>query len=145
MLIDILISIIFYFILVFLSINLLGFFVRGFFIDPELNRIEKEGADFLKEEVKKIKRADVWANIAGLTLILVFLYCLAHFWNVGVMAVALIIMAGRLPDLIWEIKNGKKMTRANAGLLPKNILYYISTFLPWLGLPLLYYFLYGFK
>jgi hypothetical protein len=47
-------------------------------------------------------------NIIALILIIGFIYSLLHFWNIGVALSAIIIMAGRLPDLIWEIKHGKK-------------------------------------
>jgi len=48
-------------------------------------------------------------------------------------------MAGRLPDLLWEIEHGKK---TDPKLMKKNALYYISVFLPWVAFPVLYYSLY---
>lgn len=129
----------------YLSINLLGFLVRGLFSNPELNNLKEEGSDFVKNEIKKSERADKWINIFALIANIVFLYLLFHFWNFGVMLVAIMIMAGRLPDLLWEIKHGEKMTRAKANLLSKNILFYISAFLPWLSFPVLYYFLNFYK
>lgn len=138
---NILITILFYLILMYLSINLLGFLVRGLFYDPEINRLKQEGHEFIKNEIKKSERADKIINVIALILIVTFFYFLFHFWNIGVVAVAVIIMIGRLPDLIWEIKHGVKI---NPKMMDKNVLYYMSAFLPWIGLPLLYYFIYIF-
>ena len=122
------------------SVNLLGLLVRGLFTNPELDKLEKETEhDFLKKEIAKSKKADKAINIIALVLIIAFSYALFHFWNIGVLAVALIIMAGRLPGLLWEIKNGRKV---DPDLMKKNALYYITSFLPWVGLPLLYFSLY---
>jgi len=144
MIIHILISIIFYFVLLWLSVNLLGLLVRGLFVNPELDKLKSESGDFIKREVEKSERTDKLINIISLILIIVYLYLLFHFWNIGVMVVALIIMVERLPDLMWEIKNGRKLTRAEVKALPHNTIFYITSFLPWLCLPLLYYFLYYF-
>lgn len=139
MIIHILVSITFFFVLMYLSVNLLGYFVRGIF-SPDYDKLKQEQThEFMKKEVEKIQRADKWITVVALILIVGFLYSLLHFWNVGVMAVAVIIMAGRLPDLLWEIKHGKK---TDPKLLKKNALYYISAFLPWVGFPVLYYSLY---
>jgi Flp pilus assembly protein TadB len=140
MIINVLLSIVFYFILIYLSVNLLGFFVRGFFSNPEFNKLESEGSDFVKNEIKKSKSADKWINVVALVLIIAYLYLLFHFWNIGVMAVAIILMATRLPDLLWEIKHGRKIDKS----APKNVLSYITTLLTWGMLPVLYYFVYHF-
>ncbi len=141
MIIHILISVVFFFILMYLSVNLLGLFVRGLFSNPELDRLKQEGHEFIKHEIEKSQRADKWINFIALILIVTYLYLLFHFWNIGVMAAAIIIMAGRLPDLIWDIEHGKK---TDPKLMKKNALYYISAFLPWLAFPVLYYSLYHF-
>ena len=135
----ILISIGFYFVLVYLSVNLLGFLVRGLFSNLGLDRLEKEGSDFIKEQVKKSKNADKWINVLALILFIAYFYLILHFWNIGVMLVVIMIMAGRLPDLIWEIKHGRRITSLNIKLLPHDFLFYITSFLPWAELPILYY------
>lgn len=126
----------------YLSVNLLGFLVRGLFSNLELDRLSKEGSEFIKKEVEKSQRADKLINIIALVLIVAYLYSLFHFWNIGVLITGLIIMVGRLPDLIWDIKHGKK---TDPKLMKKNALFYISAFLSWLGLPILYYSLYLIK
>ena len=122
-----------------LSTNLLGLFVRGLFSNPELDKLKQEGHEFIKHEIEKSQRADKWINIIAFILIFVFFYALFHFWNIGVVVAAVIIMIGRLPDLIWEIKHGRK---TDPKLMEKNALYYISAFLPWVALPVLYFSLY---
>ncbi len=141
MVVNILISVGFYFILMLLSTNLLGLFVRGLFSNPELDKLKQEGHEFIKHEIEKSQRADKWINIIALILIFAYFYALFHFWNIGVVAAAGIIMVGRLPDLIWEIKHGKK---TDPKLMEKNAMYYISAFLPWVALPVLYFSLYRF-
>lgn len=139
MIIHILISVVFFFILMLISTNLLGLFVRGLFSNPELDKLKQEGHEFIKREVEKSQRAEKWVNITALVLIIVYYYLLFHFWNIGVVAAAIILMIGRLPDLLWEIKHGKK---TDPTLMKKNTMYYISSFLPWLALPVLYFSLY---
>jgi len=138
----IIISVVFYFVLMLLSTNLLGLLVRGLFSNPELDRLKREGHEFIKNEIEKSQRAEKWVNITALLLIIVYFYLLFHFWNLGVVVAAIILMAGRLPDLLWEIKHGKK---TDLTLMKKNAMYYITSFLPWVALPILYFSLYYWK
>jgi len=142
--VHILITIAFYFILMLLSTNLLGLFVRGLFTNPNLEKLESESHELIKQEIKKTERVGKWLNITAFLAIIGYLYATFHFWNIGVTAVALLLMIVRLPDLIWEIKTGKKITIGVARSIPKNALYFITTFLNWAALPVLYYFLYHF-
>lgn len=121
--------------------NLLGLLVRGLFTNPELDKLKQDSHEFIKKEIEKSQRADKWLNFIALILILTYLFLLFHFWNIGVVACAVIVMIGRLPDLLWEIKHGKK---TDPSQMKKDFMYYISAFLPWLGLPVLYFSLYGF-
>ena len=107
--VHILITIAFYFILMLLSTNLLGLFVRGLFTNPNLEKLESEGHELIKQEIKKTERVGKWLNITAFLAIIGYLYATFHFWNIGVTAVALLLMIVRLPDLIWEIKTGKKL------------------------------------
>lgn len=140
MIIDILKTIVFFFILMYLSINLLGYFVRGLFTIPELDKVKQaQTHDFMKREVEKYQNTDKWITFFSFVLSLVYFFCLIYFWNIGVLIASIIIMIGRLPDLLWEIEHGR-MTSPE--LMKKNTLYYISAFLPWLAFPILYYSLY---
>lgn len=141
MIVHILITVGFFLILMYLSVNLLGLFVRGLFPQQELNRIKKEAPGFItvagsdEKYIQQQKRT----TIIALVLNIAFFYLLFRIWNIDVVAAAAIIMVGRLPDLLWDIKHGKK---TDPKLMKHNVLYYISAFLPWLGLPILYYSLY---
>lgn len=128
-------------VLMYLSVNLLGFLVRGLFTNPELEKLKREGHDFIKQEIERSQSIDKKINYIALVLIAGYFYGLLRIWNIGVVLAALVIMAGRLPDLIWEIKHGKRL---NTNEMDKNATYYITAFLPWLALPILYYSLYGF-
>jgi hypothetical protein len=127
----------------YLSVNLLGLFVRGLFPQQELNRIKKEAPQFItiagsdEKYIHQQKRTTVIA----LVLNIAFFCLLFRIWNIGVVAVVVVIMAGRLPDLLWDIKHGR---RTEPRLMKRDFLYYASSFLPWLGLPVLYYSLYYF-
>jgi hypothetical protein len=145
MILRIFLSLLLYFAMMFLSVNLLGLFVRGLFVNTEIERLKREGDDFIKKEIEKSENADKKLNLIAIILIIIYLFALFYFWNIGVVLAAIMIMGGRLPDLIWEIKNGKKMTRANAVLQEKNFIYFASAFLPWLAFPVLYYFLNFYK
>lgn len=137
----ILISVAFCIILMILSVNLLGLFIRGLFPQQELNRIKKEAPEFItiagkdKEYIHQQKRTTIITLILNIT----FFYLLFRIWNIGVVIAAIIIMFGRLPDLLWDIKHDKK---TDPKLMKKNALYYISAFLPWLAIPILYFSLY---
>lgn len=139
MIVQVLVSVGFYFVLMYLSVNLLGLIVRGLFSNPELDRLKREEHEFIKQEIEKSQRADKWTNLIVLVLIFAYFYALFHFWNIGVVAAVAIIMVGRLPDLMWEIRHGKKI---DPKLTKKDVMYYISVFLPWLALPVLYFSLY---
>lgn len=141
MIIHILISVVFFFILMYLSVNLLGLFVRGLFPKLELDRIKKEGLEHIKHNIKEYQHQQIRITIIALILNITFFYLLFRIWNIGVVIAAIIIMAGRLPDLLWDIEHGKK---TDPKLMKKNALYYISAFLPWLAFPVLYYSLYHF-
>ena len=139
--------------LMYISVNLIGFFVRGLIVNPDLDllRLKEEGYgdEFIEKslamEYKKnepaAKRSNIIMTTIALVLILIYFYLLSLFWNIGVTSIAGIFMLTRLPDLIWEIKNGKKITLKN---MPKNTLDYLTTSIDWLALPALFYFLYYF-
>jgi hypothetical protein len=129
-------AIIGWFVLALLSTNLLGLLVRGMFRDPEIDRLINEGHQSVKQEASKSRRADTFLNIAAVALIVVYLYLLGRFSNVFFVIVAMTLMATRLPDLLWEIKHGRKL---NVNEMPKNWFFYLTTSLDWCSLPGLWY------
>lgn len=113
-----------YFILLYLSINLLGMIVRGFY-----DKIDNSGVDpILHNEVKKLNRAGNFTTLVFIVLTAGYYYLLYHFWNIGVVLTAAMLMMGRLQDLLWEIHNGRKVTTKDR---PKGIVSIFSTVLDW--------------
>ncbi len=74
MIVHILISVGFFLVLMYLSINLLGLFVRGLFTNPEFEKLKKEGHEFIKREIEKSEKADKWVNLTALILIAIYFY-----------------------------------------------------------------------
>jgi len=126
-----------WFILMYLSTNLLGLFLRGLFSNPELDKLEKEGHELIKEEMKKNRRANTIVNIVALILLAGFLYLLFHFLNMFAVIAALILMAARTPDLICEIRFGKKIKETPLGWLG-----FVTSILSWGSLPVFWYAIY---
>jgi hypothetical protein len=126
-------------ILLIVSANLVGFLVRGFFTNPEMDRLAVEGDDIIKGEVQEYYGTQRKMNVFALILITVFILGLYYFWNIGVVIAALIIMASRVPDLVWEIKYGRKLRMKDMARPPFHLL---STALSWISLPVLWYALY---
>jgi hypothetical protein len=126
-------------VLLFVCTNLVGFLVRGLVTDPEMAQLQAEGHDFMKSIMREHRKADHKANIVALILILAFLVALYQFWNAGVVVAALIIMAARIPDLIWEIKHGRKLRLRE---MTQVALWMLTAVLSWVSLPVLWYALY---
>ncbi|MER3570196.1 MAG: hypothetical protein C4348_01105 [Patescibacteria group bacterium] len=152
--IHILISIVFNLILWFLSINLLGFFVRSvFFAFLEVEYLRSKVLDTLKlpevvrkwteEKIEKAQRNSILFGFVVLLLIIGYLYATYYFGNIGITVVALMHMISRLPDLLWEIITGQDRP-FSIKTYPKNVLFYITPILWWATFPVLYYFLYHF-
>ncbi|MEO7311099.1 MAG: hypothetical protein ABIX01_11925 [Chitinophagaceae bacterium] len=102
-----------YFVLLFVGTNLIGLIVRSF--------LTKGG------------------GITGIIFSLIaagYLYCLYHFFNIGVATAGLVHMITRIPDLLFEIRTGEKVSNTNK---PKGPLYITTSILSWLTLPLLWY------
>jgi hypothetical protein len=143
MVLNLILTTIYFIVLLFISVNLLGFFVRGLYED-NYNNLRTDGTEFVKKEIGKLDSIDTRCNIIGLLSLICFLFILFYFWNIGLVIVSCIMMISRLPDLLWEIKNKKKLTSGEANELPKNVVHYLTTFSWVLEIPLLYYSLFIF-
>jgi hypothetical protein len=129
------ITVVAWLILMFISTNLTGLLVKGFFPNPQMEKIVA-GDEFLTNEYQRDQR---WVNIVAVVLIILLLAALYYFWNIGLVIAALMLMAARVPDLIWEIKNGRAL---QMGDMKRPRFYVLSTLLPWVSLPVLWYALY---
>ncbi len=130
-----------YFILMFLCTNLVGMVVRGFFEDKNLEKLKqnKETPQFIKKEIKKSNIADSIITLLFALINVAFLYVLFAFINIWAVVAALLLMVSRIPDLLWEIRNGKKITKEN---MPKSPLYIITSIMDWVALPAICYAIY---
>ena len=79
------------------------------------------------------RMATVLGYAAG-PLGIVYLYALLRYFGFGVLAAATMLMVARLPDLLWEIRNRKRISR---GAGPKGAVAVLATLLMWAALPVL--------
>jgi hypothetical protein len=95
-------------VLVYIGTNLIGMLVRGLALTYEMKKILAKGSSpFRKVAAEFYKPSEEKrVTLTALLLIVVFLGVLYYFWNIGVVAAAVVIMAARIPDLLWEIKHG---------------------------------------
>jgi hypothetical protein len=117
-----------YLILLFIGTNLIGGVVRGFLVAGTVNT---------NQQAKEIYgRAGGTVTVIFILLLLGYLYVLYYFFNIWVVIAAIVLIIVRMPDLIWEIRNGQKITLRT---MPKNLSGIILNILSWAVLPLLWY------
>ncbi|MFC1781120.1 hypothetical protein ACFLZ8_02515 [Planctomycetota bacterium] len=128
-----------YLIILKVSINLIGLVVRGLLdtspsipdeASPQLTKI-------FKTEIRKNKQANILMTFISIILTIAFFYALFHFWNIGLAVIAGIIMVAYLPDLLWEIKTGKRVSKTN--MPPWKFISNLSVLIMLLCLPLTWY------
>ncbi|MFL6758482.1 MAG: hypothetical protein ACJ8FR_00735 [Sphingomonas sp.] len=118
---------------------MVGFLVRGFFPNPAMQKLAVDSDDFINALAQDHQRSERRMNFVAAALITAFLFALYHFWNIGLVIAAVIIMAARVPDLIWEIKHGSKLRLID---MRRPRFYILSTVLSWVSLPVVWYALY---
>lgn len=130
-------------VLTLVGINLIGYVVRGFF-PPALPTDTSEGRlkELLASEARRFHAANNVMTLVGIVLTAAYLFALYRYWNVALAIAAVLVMVSRLPDLLWEIKTGTKVTQENA---PQSVIYYVGQLLWLLALPLTWYSLCGWK
>jgi len=129
-------TIVAWFIIMLISVNLLGYVVRGLLWSP--TSMEEKVAKIVFKDMPNREPMTPTFNFVITLVAIVFtgayFFILYHFWNIGLVAAAGIIMFSRLPDLLWEIKNGVKVTRT---IGPKLGYLFALEFL--LSFPLIWY------
>jgi hypothetical protein len=97
-------------VLTYVGINLIGMLIWGFVraevAEEELSKVN----DSLKEVASKYynSKFERKTNVGVASLIIIYLGILLYFWNVGVVIIAVMIMFARIPNLLWEIKHGRR-------------------------------------
>lgn len=120
--------------------NLIGLLVRGFFTSPEMENLiagDDDVSKLLRQDYQSNNRV---ANIIALTLIIIFLSALYYFWNIGLVIAALMLMAARIPDLIWEIRHGRNVDHFEMILQPRS--YRLISMINYASVPVIWYALY---
>ncbi len=120
-----------YFILMFVGTNLLGIVVRG--LRPTF---KKDSDGNLVSIVDTSSSGSVIMTILFSAISIAYFFALYHYWNIGIMTAGLILMFTRLPDLLFEIKNGVKINATN---MPKKNIDVVLNIFSWLALPLIWY------
>lgn len=136
-------SLIGYFILMIITSNLTGMVVRGFFVqDTDFEDFIKKGRPrpYTTKGVSMGERADKRITIVFSIIAILFLYLLYRFLNIWAIFAALLLVFSRVPDLIWEIKVGKKVTLKEK---PKGGIYSFTGILVIVALPVLWWSLYN--
>jgi len=130
-------SIGFYLVLLIVGTNLIGLFIRSLvYVFPLIDESIIKENSFLKKERKRIIFSNTFITIFSFILIGVCLFILFYFWNFGLALAFLIIISCRVPDLVLEIRTGKKISKGNH---PNKIIVVISTFFLWGSMFLVWY------
>lgn len=129
--------------LMYIGINLIGYLVRSVVpaLSPfsPLDEVSESAQKIINREMQSKRRADIVLSLLFSIIMVAYLFGVYHYWNVALIAVAVLVMIGRLPDLLWEIRTGKRITKAN---MPKGIFSNIGILIDILTLPLTWFALY---
>lgn len=125
-------------ILVLVSTNMIGMIMRSLY-QP---RLEDDMDDLTLNELMSRNNPNPLATVIFLVTAAGYLFALYYFWNVWLALAGLILMLTRIPDLLFEIRTGQKLSLFN---MPKGPLYIFCTILMWGVLPLIWYSFYTVK
>jgi len=125
-------------IMLFIGTNLIGLVVRGFFwssppVDAFKDSVLEE---FVTRESRRLSAANIAMTLLSLVLTAAYFFALYFFWNIGLAVSAGLIMLSRLPDLLWEIQTGIKVSKVR---MPKGAVHIVAGLMLWLSLPLIWY------
>ena len=117
--------------------NLIGLIVRGlFWSPPSIEGTTDRVREVLHRESSRMSLANSAMTFSGVFVTAAYLFALFHFWNAGLALAAGAIMVSRLPDLMWEIRAGRKPTRNDR---PKGPVYFLASTFLWASLVLVWY------
>lgn len=117
--------------------NLVGFALRGFFyMPPAVDAPTDRVTELLATETNRMASGSRIMALFATVGLLVLLWALYRYWNLWLVAAAGLIIIARLPDLFWEIRTGRRVTRSDA---PAGLVYRFSPVLLLGSLPLVWY------
>ncbi len=125
-------------ILMLVGSNLTGFIVRGLLWAPPPIDAPPDSPvhDVLSGASKRMSVGNAVITFISFVLAVAYLFALSYFWNPLLAVAGGLLIASRLPDLLWEIRTGKKVGR---GSRPKGAIYIFATIILWAALPLIWY------
>lgn len=117
--------------------NLIGLVMRGLFwpppsTDAPTDRVQK----LLARESSRMSFTNRVITFGSAILAAAYLFALFHFWNLGFALAGAVIMTSRLPDLISEIRIGRKTTHKDR---PRGSVYLLASTFLWASLVLVWY------
>ena len=127
-------SILGYLVLMWVGTNLLGMIVRG--ILPTYKK-DADGNLQLAMDVKS--SGGIVITIVFCVIAIIYFYALYHYWNIGIVVAAAMLIVSRIPDLIFEMRTGEKFTMKNRKNMPNRPIDFICNLLSWGALPLIWY------
>jgi hypothetical protein len=126
-----------WFIMLIVGTTLIGLIVRGLlWSTPSIDRTTDRVREILDRESSRMRFTNAAMTLSGILIAAACLFGLFHFWNAGLALAGVIIMASRIPDLIWEVRNGRKPTQKER---PKGTVYFLASTLLWATLVLVWY------
>jgi hypothetical protein len=118
--------------------NLIGFIVRGLLWAPPPIDAPPDSPvhEVLSGASKRMSVGNAVITFISSVLAVGYLFTLFHYWNAMLAVAGSLLMAARLPDLLWEIRTGKKGERQSR---PKGAIYTFATIIIWAALPIIWY------
>lgn len=125
-------------VMMFVGTNLIGLVVRFACIARAMSMLQTGSStpDVVARPMNRSRVASTAMTVVLAIVIGVYFYILVHFWNALLAAAGLMVMASRLPDLLWEIRTGSKV---GLRIKPRGPAYTLATVVNWTALPLIWF------
>ena len=127
-------SILGYLVLMLAGTNLLSIIVRGI-----LPTYKKDADGNLQLTMDAKPSGGIVITIVFCVITILYFYALYHYWNIGIVVAAGMLIVSRIPDLLFEMRTGEKFTLKNRKNMPNRPVDFICKLLSWGALPLTWY------
>src|SRR4030067_1874592 len=124
----------------FIGTNLVGLVIPDLVSHQAMEKLKSESESFIKDEIKKYQHTNKVLTFFFAILILLYIFLLFRLLNIGVAIAAIMLMASRIPDQLWEIEHGTKINKKD---MPKGPVYILTTLMSWASLPILWWAFYS--
>ncbi len=137
MILCILKSILAWAVVVLVSGNIIAFVMRGFaWKRPTSDTPSERLAHALEIESRRWAVSNPLLTFLSAALGVAYLFALYCFWNLTLAAAAAIVMVGRLPDLLHEVRTGMRVSQSES---PGGLIYYFGIVVVVCALPVTWY------